>query len=250
MSGTTAVDKVGCVVCDTIPQGDLIELDLIMGDATKWPPNVWGRFDRPAAPLPPSFRRFGAIESGMRLLQSRGHLLITRQHVRKHYNLGHVPITAAEPDDLVAAGVAASSDNRQVTLPGAPIDPLAYIRYYQKGIALGNRGLELMHERIEAMVAAGEVIPLAVLKMVVDLGAKLATSQAAIKAKGVELGGDSDPEEGFRAGSAPLPSARMGHARVRIVEGVSRPVTDQGPADRAHYSERARQEGSPELPHR
>lgn len=244
----TDVNKSGCRVCDTVGPGDLIELDALMGDSSRWPATVWGQFEPPAGPLTGSFRRFGAVEMGLALLKSKGIEGINRGHMRRHYRFD-VPIVAISPADFVGIGVEQTADGRSVIVPSV-VDPLDYLKYYGQGIKLGIAGLRLLEARIDKLVKDGKAdeIPMSTIKMIADIGAKLATSQAKIRASGQRWGDESDAEEGFRQGSEPPPSPRMGHARIRTVEGVARPVRDEGPADRAAYNRRAREEGSPLLP--
>ncbi len=235
-----------CKVCSHVAELDLIQLDLLMGDASRWPADTWGRFRPPAGPLPSSYRRFGAVEVGIKYLVERGYLEIPRSSVRRHFRFD-VP-TIVTPDELAGVGQAADVPGNRAVGPPGLVEPLAYIKFYQRGISLGNRGLELMEKRIEALVEKGTEVPLALLLEVIKLGAKLATSQAAIRKSAGE--DEDDEDEGFRAGSAPLPSPRFGHSRIRTVDGVARPVRDEGPADRADYNRRAEQEGSTTLPTR
>lgn len=239
--------RVGCVICDTLPPGDLVELDLLMGDPTRWPKTIWGIFNAPKGTLSASYRRYGAMEMGANFLAEKGYSF-TRLAIRRHLRFDVVPI-ASNADELVAAGLI--SDSKSVVAPlTGPIDPKAYITFFGRGIELGNRGLELLAGRVEKMIAAGEDVPMATLKMIAELGAKLATTQATIRARGGRVDDGGDEEEGFRAGVAPLPSQRFNHTRIRVIDGDATPMRDEGPADRAHFSERNRMEGGSGLPHR
>lgn len=236
-----------CLVCERVDQFDMIELDAVMGDPSAWPASVWGNvFEKPSGDLPASYRRWGAVEMGLEWITQRGYAGIDRTDVRRHYRFD-VPKIATNPADLVATGLIARGNARQAI---ATLNPLRYLEYYNTGIEVGVEGLKLLQDRIAELKAKGHEVPLALVKMALDAGSKLAMSQAAIKAAGKPWGADDDSDEGFRAGSAPEPSTRMGHHRIHVVEGESRPVRDTGPADRAAYNARARQEGSPELPER
>jgi hypothetical protein len=127
-----------------------------------------------------------------------------------------------------------------------PIDPVAYLRYYAKGVQLGIRGLEIMQKQLEKMVAEDKPIPLDILKSIIDTGSKLATSQAGIKARGVELH-KVEEDDAFRLAD-PGASPRFGDSRVRTIEGESVVITDRGPADRREYNEKAGAEGRDRLP--
>jgi hypothetical protein len=233
-----------CVICETVDQIALIELDTLMGDPAAWPASVWGQFRPPAGNLPASYRRFGAIEMGMAWLEKHG-FSVSRFDVRRHYRVD-VPKIAIDPDNLVATGLIARG-NTHVSVE--TIDPLAYLQYYNTGIAVGVTGLKLIRDRIALLQETGAEVPIALIKMAVEAGKALAMSQATIRASGRPWGDEGDADEGFRAGSAPEASVRMGSIRIRTIEGEARPVVDKGPADRAAYSERAAQEGGEGLPH-
>lgn len=235
-----------CRVCREVTEADLLELDLLMGDPSRWPVTVWGMFEPPRA-LTASYRRFGAMEMGAAFLTDHGYD-IEKGQLRRHYKYD-VPKIAGSPDELVANGLIASTSTKDSRIPEV-IDPTAYVRYYAKGIEVGITGLQLLQDRVNAIRSKNEEVPLALIKMLIDNGVKLATSQAAIVAAGRRWGNQDDIDDGFMSGSAPTPSPRMGHHRVRVVDGVSMPVADEGPADREHYTERARQEGGEGLPHR
>lgn len=246
----TRPNQTGCPICDGLPPGDLIELDMLMGDATRWPVTVWGIFDPPKG-APNALRmRFGARNIARDWLAEHGYGPFSDLHINRHYRYD-VPVIAASAADLFNRGLI---EQQQGNAPGAmanveAIDPKAFLTYFNRGIALGNRGLELLATRIEKMVRDDVEVPLALLKMMTELGGKLATTQATLQARGMRMNDDDDTEEGFRAGSAPLPSERIGHHRIRVVDGVSRPIVDEGPADREHFSERSKAEGGPGLPH-
>lgn len=242
----------GCRVCDTVAPGDLIDLDLLMGDASRWPSSVWGIFNPPKGQLTAGYQRFGAMEMGRRFLAERGYTGIPDVSLRKHYRYD-VVVVASSPEDLVNKGLIEAGDTRE-SMPSLPdlerLDPRAFLTYFNRGIQLGNRGLELIAERIEKMILAGEDPPLSLLTKVAEMGGKLATTQAVLRARGLQVGDSDDADEGFRAGSDPdgLPSQRLGHHRIRTIDGQARPVVDMGAADRARYNEGAAEDGSPRLP--
>lgn len=244
---------VGCAICDTLPLSDLVDLDLTMGDATRWPANVWGVFDKPKAPLSPRRQWYGGTQAGILWLKDHGYDdRFGPELVRKHYRYD-VTVIAADTTELINKGIIAASDKRSKNLPAPTekIDPTAYLSYFNRGIILGNRGLQILEQRVEDMIAKDEEVPLVLLLKIADIGTKLATTQAVLKTKGLAMGDPDDSDEGFRAGSVDggIPSKRVGHQRVRVIEGEARPVTDEGPADREHFSERSVQEGGEGLPH-
>lgn len=239
---------VECLICRGVATGDLVELDLLMGDASRWPATVWGIFKPPKGRMTPARQRFGAIEVGREWLVSRGYEFSDRV-IRNHYRYD-VVVVAADVADLMNRGLIEKGSRRheEMGVSADKIDPQAFLTYFDRGIKLGNRSLELLEKRIEAIVAAGEEVPFVLLKTLAELGSKLATTQATIRARGLAWDDGGDAEEGFRVGSQPPPSQRVGHHRIRTINGETRPIADEGPADRARYSERAAQEGSPGLP--
>jgi hypothetical protein len=233
-----------CGICDTLPMPQLVALDLLMGDSSRWPATVWRNFHAPVGPvIPPPMRRWGAVRLGQAWLEDHGFAdLMTRSVVQHHY--GHVPVLAVDPEQLVESGVMARGDRADV--PDGRLNPMAYIEYYNAGIDAGKKGLELLMAHVKALEEKKADVPLTLVKMLVDVGAKLAMSQAAIKSREPSQP-QLDDDEGFRAGAGGVPSPRMGHARIRDVDGETRPVHDEGPADRDRYNRRAEQEGSPKL---
>jgi len=238
---------VNCAICRDVPTGDLVELDLLMGDAGRWPATVWGIFKPPKGRMTPARQRFGAVEMGRAWLVDHGHSFSDRI-IRNHYRYD-VTVIAASVEDLVNRGLIERGSNRTdgLALTADSIDPKAFLTYFDRGIKLGNRSLELLEKRVEDLVNRKEDVPFTLLRALAELGSKLATTQATIRARGLRWDDDGDEEEGFRVGASPPPSARIGHHRVRVIDGAARPVADQGPADRAHFNARAREEGSPEL---
>jgi len=209
----------------------------MMADPGRWPKAVWGVFDLPDGPnVPPVMREWGALEVGVAWLNENGYGDLNKAHVRNHYER-HVTLI---PQDPAAAGAAADGKSA----PDPTIDPLAYLRFYMKGIEIGRKGLELLAEHVDQLQQKKLPVPLNLIKMMVDAGAKLAVSQATIKAREKSLPTElGDEDEGFRA----APGPKFDHTRIRDVAGETRPVHDEGPADRAVYNDRAGQEGGPKL---
>jgi hypothetical protein len=229
-----------CAVCATVPESRRLELDLMMGDPSRWPKAIWGVFDLPDGPnVPPVMREWGALEVGVAWLNENGWGDLNKAHVRNHYER-HVTLI---PQDPVAAGAAAEGR----LPPDATVDPLAYLRFYMKGIEVGRKGLELLAKHVEDLQEKNLPVPLNLIKMMVDAGAKLAVSQAQIKSREKSIPDElGDEDDGFRGGGDP-PGPRFGHTRIRNVAGEARPVHDEGPADRAAYNARADQEGGTKL---
>jgi hypothetical protein len=238
-----------CSICRNVQTGDLIELDLLMGDPMKWPSSVWGVFGPGKGRMTPARRRYGAVEMGRNWLVTHGYEFSDKV-IRNHYRYD-VVVIATSVEDLLARGLIEADPRRDRALMTDldAIDPKAFLTYFDRGIKLGNRALELMEKKVEAEVTAGNPISFAILKDIANLAAKLATTQASIKARGLRLEDDEEGEEGFRAGSMPEPSQRVMHHRIRVIDGSARPVHDEGPADRERYSRRAAEEGGDGLPH-
>lgn len=222
-----------------------LEMDAFLADPGQWPKAVFEGWKLPPGSVPGNFRSWGATKLGMEWAASRG-VKVTRMQMERHV-AEHVPLLPHTPDDIASAGI----ERPPAGQPKAnlPANIITYQQVYQLGLGIGYKAIGMLATRIDALEADGKVVPMDLLLKLADLGTKLATSQASIMVRGLDLNREKDDEiEGFRTGSAPLPSQRMGHSRVRVIEGEARPVRDEGPADRAHYNERARLEGSPELP--
>lgn len=151
-----------------------------------------------------------------------------------------------------------------LTLVPEPQGALQLMNFYSDAIAVGRAALAKLQARMDDPTAE---LTNAELLAIANLGGRYAMSAATLRQRGQSpLPGDEgyvppedslppkppelsagDVEDGFLAGSAPAPSKRMGHSRVRVVEGVARPVYDEGPMDRARYNERADQEGRPRI---
>lgn len=224
-----------CAVCAAVPPERRLELDLMMGDPGRWPKAIWGVFDLPDGPnVPPVMREWGALEVGVAWLAENGWGDLNKAHVRNHYER-HVTLI---PQDMAAAGAATEGK----ATPDPVTDPLAYLRFYVKGIEVGRKGLELLSRHVERILEKNPEaeIPLSLIKMMVDAGAKLAVSQAMIKSREKSVPDElGDEDDGFRA----APGPKFEHTRIREVAGEARPVHDEGPADRARYNARADQEG-------
>lgn len=221
-----------------------LELDTFLADPKQWPKAVFDGWKLPPGQLPSTFRSWGAVKLGMEWCASRG-IEVTKRTMASHYR-DHVPIVPYSPEDFAQRAL----DHRAEGERTLPTNVISYQEVYQKGLTIGHKAIDMLEQRIDALAAKGEHIPTDLLLKLADLGTKLATSQASIMARGLDLSRQKDDEiEGFRSGSMPLPSQRFGHSRVRVVDGVSQPVHDEGPADRAEYSARAREQGSIELPH-
>jgi hypothetical protein len=231
-----------CAICDGLAIDDLAELDLLLGDPRRWPANVWGIFETPKGPvLPPQMKRWGAARLGQQWLIEHGYNFRNqRWRVAKHYR-EDTPKIAVDPDELVQLGLLVRGGKAS---PNATINPLGYLEFYNEGIKAGKKGIELLMAYVAKLEKDEAAIPLPLIKLLVDVGAKLATSQAMIKSREPSQPELGDDDDAFRINP---PGQRIGHQRVRMIEGQSTVVRDEGPKDRAAYNERARQEGSPTL---
>jgi len=235
----------GCAVCEAVPAPKLVLLDTLMSDPALWPANVWGQFKPPKGLLPPRYRLWGSSGVGMNWLKENGYTDISRRQLEAHYRR-HVPEVPYNREALVSTGVIDDFDPDQKPAIATAYDPTRFLRFYNDGIELGMEALAELRKKIRTFTDNGEPVPDGLLKLALDQGMKLAMSQANFRARSMRLEEEED-EDGFRAGSAPLPSARFGDVRLREIEGELRPVVDRGQADRDAYNARARQEGSPLL---
>lgn len=235
--------KVTCAVEDMLGRELSLELDAFLADPKRWPRAIFEGYQLPPGPLPATMRQWGAVKLGLEWCESRG-FKTTKAKMNRHYR-EHVPIVIHSADDIAVQG----AEKRDLNPAKVPDNPITFLEYFQNGLRVGNKALDLLANRIDQLIAEEKPVPERLLMQLASLGAKLAQSNASIVARGHGFGSNQDDElEGFRAGSAPLPSERLGHHRVRVIEGEARPVRDAGPADRATFNERAREDGGPELP--
>lgn len=232
-----------CRICDDLEPVELISLDAIMADPRQWPANIWGKFPVPKGVLPARVRRLGAVGMGLGFLEAR-RFPASRSLVARHY--AHIPQLLVDQTELIAAGIIEAGP--RPTAPDLPIDPGAYVRYYDRGIKLGILGVTKLEEMVQSFEDTGEEVPFELIKLLIDVGSKLATSQAAITARGKFDPNEDPSDEGFRKAGEPEASPRFGDHRIRTIAGERRPVVDRGQKDRAKYNERAALEGSPKLP--
>jgi hypothetical protein len=237
-----------CTVCRAVDIVELTRLDLLAGDPARWPRTIWKEtgWDPPKGLLPPQYRTWGQFAVTRDWLNRNGYDDLTDHMVRGH--LKHVPKIARTPSDLTHTGLVEGEPVSD--MPNAKmVDPNAYLAYYAAGVRVGIRGLELLEARIKKIEERGEDIPLDLIKMMVEAGGRLATSQAQIRSRGAKMGDDAD-DDAFRRAASPEPDGnapKIGHLRIRTIEGETRPIADEGPGDRADYNERAAREGLPGL---
>lgn len=227
----------GCRICLLVPAEGRRDLDRLLTDSTLWPKNLYDLVGKPAK-MTPAARKWGQVQIGVAWAQENGFADLNRYDVQRHAK-DHV---TAIPDLGELWG----------SLP-RNTGPMAMMRFYEKSLQLGVHALEALQKRIDNAAEGEEPLTLPQLFELAELGAKMAVSAAMLGSRdkspldppsltpGVDDGG------GFLAGSAPAPSGRMGHSRVRVIEGSPRPVHDEGPKDREHYNGRADQEGGPRL---
>lgn len=231
-----------CGVCDNMRPADLMELDTLLGDPARWPRSVWGIFRAPENGLPASYRRFGAVKMGLEWLAEHGYHSITKGQLRSHirYDVVHVPRDVA---DLAQLGlIRHTHSNRRI--PVEPrLDPGKAIEFFNTGIQAGIVANQILIERLNEQLERGEQPDTKLLMKLADQGAAFAKTQATLQAKGLKFGSGEDEDEGFMGGDDDRPSERIGHTRIRKIEGKRQAIRDEGPADRAKFNERAEQEG-------
>lgn len=234
-----------CSVC-TLPDEQLLALNLILADPNQWPKTIFEGIKLPKGALPAGYRLWGAMRMAQEWVKEQG-LVINEKALRKHYN-NHVVQVPASATHFAEQGMISAADSR-LARPDLGMTPVRFRDFYSKGVELGQKGLNLLLAKIEKMQQEDKDVPVDLLLKAAEIGTKLATSAAQLEMRGFELERHREEEtEGFRAGSMPLPSDRLGHHRIRVIEGVARPVTDEGRADRREYNERAEEEGQATLP--
>lgn len=243
-----------CRICHELPMAELGELNLLMGDPKNWPVNWAGPLvdSVPRGLIPPQWRLWGAIRLAKAWAADHrcddhpnGHKFHDKT-LRVHYHR-HVYQLPENVLDVVATGAQGQGNNTR--LPDLVRNPMDFRRYMAKGLEVGYFALDEMHRRVAAALEDGEDVPDSLLLKLADMGQRIASSQASLVLRGMQVDRDRDAEiEGFRAGAEGLPSPRYGHSRIRTIEGVTRPVVDEGRADRNDFNERSRAEGGPTLP--
>jgi hypothetical protein len=235
-----------CAVC-SLPNDTLLELNLILADPNQWPKTIFEGIKLPRGALPPGYRLWGAVRMGRQYLVEHG-IAVNLKSLKSHYTR-HVVQVPASAGDIVQSAMLAETEVRKNEVPAVRFTPATFANYYAKGIELGQKGLQLLLNRIQKLEEKGDDVPTELLLKAADIGTKLATSAASLRTRGLELEREQEEEiEGFRAGSMALPGPDMHGTRVRVIDGEARPVTDRGRADRREYNERAEQEGLPTLP--
>lgn len=245
--GQRAGDR--CGICDTLDPVELTRYDLIVGDPARWPRTLWKEngWEPPKGLLPPHYRAWGQNRVGRDWLDSHGYNDISESLIKGH--MRHVARVARRPVELADVGLISGQPVTKDIPNPRSVDPNAYLAYYAAGVRVGIRGLALLERRIDAIEKADKEVPLDLIKMMVDAGSRLATSQAQIRSRGMKMGEDSD-DDAFRRAASPEDNGevtRIGHIRIRTIDGEARPVTDDGLGDRTDYNERAAREGNPGL---
>lgn len=233
-----------CKVC-AMPERDLVELDLLLST----PPGeldakLFGGIDLMPPDLPAEWKRFGAIRKSQLWLEERGYAF-TRQTLVAHFNQ-HLPAVFISDSDR-ALQTGRLSDGTPAPEAPSPLNmAVEYHALFKAGMLVGHRALELLMERIND---PDNKPSNALLVQAANIGKSLALAQAAIVTKGMRFVLEDDGAiEGFLGAEEDRPSPRFGSYRVRTIEGERVPVRDEGPADRRHHNDRARMEGSIELP--
>lgn len=238
--------KVRCWVCSSLPVDLLVELDRHLRDVDAWPADLReqlqaGRVKRSTVLAWAAERYLSATRPDI----SRGQLQVHIEHRAE---------SAIARDDMD---------------PTEPSGAVALTAFYMDALKAGRLAFDELVKRIGAKPGAEgeadvETLSNDQLLKVAELAGKYATSAAALRQRGPSPLADDQPpllppgkpapeppsppaSGGFMDGSAPRPSGRMAHHRVRVVDGESRPVVDEGPKDRAAYNARAAQEGGPRL---
>lgn len=236
--------KAGCSFCD-LPERARVELDILLAsDPTTWPETLLGGLEPPEGALGTShWRAWGNVRMAQEWLTQHGYADLARKRVvlQNHHDK-HLPDFPSLSQSAIDAGVL--SDGSSLPVPSLP-SMVSYVDYYRAGLAMGVTAMGLITDRLSADT------PMDVLLKVAAIGARLAQSQAAlVVGKGVNtfLGHASDEEDEEEGFMLDKPSPRHGNKRIRVIDGVRRPVTDEGHKDRADYNERADRIGATRLP--
>jgi hypothetical protein len=236
-----------CVICDNLAPQDLIELNLLIADPKHWPRNTFEGLKLPSGVMRPRYRLWGAARVAEEWLKEHDYWPFARTTLRMHINR-HVPWTAEDLSTPAVQAALAEADSKLALTP-VGLNPVNFKRYYEAGIALGAKAIELLTEKVAEAQRNNVELPTDLLLKLADQGSKLAASAAALSVKGYELSHDKEEElEGFRSGSAPIPLRASKHHTITVIDGEARPVTDEGRGDRRDYNARAREEGGTELP--
>lgn len=230
-----------CKVCG-MPERDLVQLDLLLST----PPEeidakLFGDLGVVPPDLPAEWKRFGALRKAQLWLEERGYAF-TRQTLVAHFNQ-HLPAVWVSDSDRALQTGRLSDGTPAPTAPEPLKMAIEYHAFFKMGLQAGFRALEMLVQRLEAPEAPSN----ALLLQIAHIGKGLAQAQAAIVTKGMRFVMEDDDAIGGFMGEDET-SPRFGAYRVRTIEGKRVPVHDEGPADRREYNERAREEGSVELP--
>ena len=129
-------------------------------------------------------------------------------------------------------------------LPTSPtLDAGQFITYFNSGIQVGIASHQLIVDRINKLLDDDKEVPIRLLEKLADMGAAFAKTQAQLMARGVRFEADPHEDESFMGSDDERPSTRIGHARIRTVEGERRPIADEGPKDRDAVNKRQLERG-------
>ncbi len=235
-----------CRVCEELEPAVVDELNLIMADPMRWPKTLFEQWPEKPKGLPNRYRHWGALETGGEFLRTHG-LEIDRRVLSRHYEY-HVTRLAVDVQALARRGMV---DDPEHPTTLSAIDPLLFLRYFERGVTLASKTLDEIDRQIDVYIKHDPPLPVPVelLKLAAETGTKLALTGANIQARGQKIGPKANANDAFRrAAGAKKVGPKIGHYRVTVVDGESRPIYDEGPKDRAEYNEKAAREGRQLLP--
>lgn len=238
-----------CWICESLTPAELRQFDAYLTAPLMWPET---EREQLGSRMP---GRIMQAKVGVAWLVDHGRADFGAPQIKAH--LDHRAAVKAEVMDLVAA-------------EAVPAGAIELMSFYAEAISAARKAIAKLVVRmndVDDPLTDDQLFRLA------GLGGKYAMSAAVLRQKGMSpLPGDEgyvppeqpaaeppppeppkqiprvvDPMDGFLAGSAPRPSKKHGQVRVRVVEGVARPVRDEGTRDRELYNKTADQEGSPRL---
>lgn len=216
----------------------------MMGNPITWPKNVFAMWPEKPKGLPPRYRTWGACKLAEEML-ARWQFTFSPSVVASHY--GHVPRFVADPSTLAEMGMVAVAPAASVPAASPRGDQDMGLDFFRRGLSLSMKGLELLEQRVEQAEQLGEEVPLEVIKMMTDVGGKLAMAAASIQSRGGKLGQKAKDDPFRQAAGAKDVGPKVGGHRARVIEGDWKTVTDKGQADRDAFEARAVREGRPGL---
>jgi len=233
-----------CGIC-ALPEALLVQVDDILATPpTELMTDLYDGID--PEEIPASAKRWSSVRHAKVWLAERHDKPISTATISNHFDK-HLPLVPATMQRIVETGRLA--DGSQVPVRAEPyLAAVQFHAYFKAGMDIGMRALKVLEKRVIAAEdpESDSEVTNSILLSIARVGQQLATAQAQIWARGQRF--DVEDDDAMAGFMGEQPSPRFGSYRVRDVDGEHKPVYDEGPADRQHYNERAREEGGTELP--